>query len=159
MKYFCLMKIFLIVPVFLCLFSYTAAAESGRFVAGDCTDSLGRVAPTRLDAGTSGVTVAWDVSLYGMCGTDGRLPFWAVTNRRGLFPRSLGPSSSGSRDGGRFTGGGLVTYGADVSYMTGAGIVLDAGVSLAGYGAPGDWAGMVDRPSCAVDRFCAFCDR
>ena len=145
MKYFFLMKIFLIVPVFLCLFSYTAAAESGRFVAGDCTDSLGRVAPTRFDAGTSGVTVAWDVSLYGMCGTDGRLPFWAVTNRRGLFPRSLGPSSSGSRDGGSFTGGGLVTGGADVSYMTGAGIVLDAGVSLAGYGAPGDWAGMVDR--------------
>ena len=142
MKYFFLMKIFLIVPVFLCLFSYTAAAESGCFVAGDCTDSLGRVAPTRLDVGTSGVTVAWDVSLYGMCGTDGRLPFWAVTNRRGLFPRLLGPSSSGSRDGGRFTGGGLVTGGAEVSDMTGAGIILDAGGVLAGKGGAGGGGGM-----------------
>ena len=116
-----------------------------HFIVGSSADSLGHVVPARLEAVQRHGTVAWDVSLYGIGGSDGRMPFWAVTNRRGLFPQSLGPSALGSRDGGRFTGGGIVTGGADVSYMTRSGIVLDGGLSLAGYGAPGDWNGMVDR--------------
>ena len=116
-----------------------------HFFVGSSADSLGHVTPARLEVMKGHGTVAWDVSLYGMGGSDGRMPFWAVTNRRGLFPQSLGLSSPGSRDGGRFTGGGLATGGADVSYMTRSGIALDGGLSLAGYGTPGDWKGMVDR--------------
>ena len=116
-----------------------------HFIVGASGDSARVVYPAIVPLESKGAALAWNVSLYGMGGTGGRLPFWAVTNRRGLFPQSLGPSASGSRDGGRFIGGGLVTGGADVSYMTRSGIVLDGGLSLAGYGAPGDWKGMVDR--------------
>lgn len=116
-----------------------------HFIVGASGDSARVVYPAIVPLESKGAALAWNVSLYGMGGSDGRMPFWAVTNRRGLFPQSLGLSASGSRDGGRFTGGGLVTGGADVSYMTRSGIVMDGGLSLAGYGAPGDWNGMVDR--------------
>ena len=116
-----------------------------HFIVGAFGDSARVVYPAIVPLESKGAALAWNVSLYGMGGTGGRLPFWSVTNRRGLFPQSLGLSASGSRDGGRFTGGGLVTGGADVSYMTRSGIVMDGGLSLAGYGAPGDWNGMVDR--------------
>ena len=116
-----------------------------HFIAGACGDSTGVVHPARVPLESKGAALVWDVSVYGFAGTDGRLPFWAVTGRRGLFPASLGLAGHGSMEGGGFSGGALVTGGADWSYRTARSIVLDAGISLAGYGAPGDWKGMVDR--------------
>ena len=116
-----------------------------HFIAGTCGDSTGVVHPARVPLESKGAALVWDVSVYGFSGTDGRLPFWAVAGRRGLFPASLGLAGHGSMEGGGFSGGALVTGGADWSYRTAWSIVLDAGISLAGYGAPGDWKGMVDR--------------
>lgn len=138
-------SIVLMVLLTLALCCRVSAQDIDCFIVDSRGDSLGHVTPARIEARAGQGAVHWDVSLYGMGGTNGRMPFWAVTNRRGLFPESLSPCSAGSRDGGRFTGGGLVTGGVDFSYMTWTGIILDAGFSLAGYGTPGDWKGLVDR--------------
>ena len=129
-----------------CLVSAQSIGTGGdHFIVGACGDSTGVVHPARVPLESKGSALVWDVSVYGFSGTDGRLPFWAVTGRRGLFPASLGLAGHGSMEGGGFSGGALVTGGADWSYRTARSIVLDAGISLAGYGAPGDWKGMVDR--------------
>ena len=73
-----------------------------HFIVGAFGDSARVVYPAIVPLESKGAALAWNVSLYGMGGTGGRLPFWSVTNRRGLFPQSLGLSASGSRDGGRF---------------------------------------------------------
>ena len=49
----------------------------GHFIVGDRGDSLGHVAPARLEVMKGHGAVAWNVSLYGMGGTGGRCPFTA----------------------------------------------------------------------------------
>lgn len=91
--------------------------------------------------------VLWDVSLYGSGATHG-LPFWAVTNRRGLMPENLSTGKNRNLAGlGNNPGGlaGMMTAGVELAYMTRPEIVLSAGMSLAGYGIPGNWKGMIDR--------------
>lgn len=74
--------------------------------------------------------VRWNASLYGQASIEGRMPFWAVTNRNGLFPESSG---------------GILVGGADVFYRTKPQIDITSGISLAGAVTPGLCKGMVDK--------------
>lgn len=92
--------------------------------------------------------VNWDISLYGSGAKDG-MPFWGTTNRRGLFPSDLLTGGNRLLEGmgdNRSGASGVITAGAELAYMTGPGIVLSGGVSLAGYSTTcGLWRGIPDR--------------
>lgn len=89
----------------------------------------------------SSVVLDWEVSMSGLGSTAGNLPFWAVTNRRGLLPLSVpgypdwasGFSSEGiSGKGAAVSAGGLVTAGTSVSFRSESGLGIEAGISVAG---------------------------
>lgn len=91
--------------------------------------------------------VSWDVSLYGSGAKDG-MPFWGVSNRRGIVPENLltGGNRLLSGQGDNRSGlTGLLTAGAELMYVTRPGIVLSGGLSVAGYGTLDTWNGMIDR--------------
>lgn len=97
-------------------------------------------------AGRQGI-VSWDISVYGSGAKDG-MPFWGVTNRRGIMPENL--LTGGNRllagAGDNRSGAiGLMTAGAEVAYVTRPGIALTGGLSVAGYGTFDRWDGMLDR--------------
>ena len=96
--------------------------------------------------------VKWDISMYGFGATDGVMPFWSVTGKRGIFPSKLwNPKGYGSILSGSdeikqgFSAGGLMTAGADIAYMTRPEIEITAGLSIAGYGTDGGWNCLADR--------------
>ena len=65
--------------------------------------------------------VDWSISMYGFGATEASLPFWAVTNRHGIFPDAHG---------------GLVTAGVSLDYSLPHSWYIDSKVSLAGSAVP-----------------------
>lgn len=74
--------------------------------------------------------VDWSISMYGFGATEASLPFWAVTNRHGIFPDAHG---------------GLVTAGVSLDYSLPHSWYIDSKVSLAGSAVPGRFSGMADE--------------
>ena len=74
--------------------------------------------------------VDWSISMYGFGATEASLPFWAETNRHGIFPD---------------VHGGLVTAGVSLDYSLPHSWYIDSKVSLAGSAVPGRFSGMADE--------------
>ncbi len=75
----------------------------------------GSAAHQRSDSG-NGLSACWNVSMYGIAASEKSLPFWAVTNKGGLFPDARG---------------GMIAGAADLRYGFGKGWTLYGGTTLA----------------------------
>ncbi|MEE3390598.1 MAG: capsule assembly Wzi family protein [Candidatus Cryptobacteroides sp.] len=75
----------------------------------------GSAAHQRSDSG-NGLSACWNVSMYGIAASEKSLPFWAVTNKGGLFPDARG---------------GMIAGAADLRYGLGKGWTLYGGTTLA----------------------------
>lgn len=73
----------------------------------------------------------WDVSLYGAGASGKSLPFWAVTNKNGIFPNSHS---------------GFVVAGTDFKYASKPGIDVYAGFKFSGAVTPSVLAGVSAAP-------------
>ena len=89
-------------------------------------ETASSVAKDSVSAGS----VSWDVSMYGVGATENTLPFWAVTNRHGIFPD---------------THGGLLLGRTDLKYTAKPALDIYSGLSLAGSYTGSGMAGMVDE--------------
>lgn len=81
--------------------------------------------------------IDWDVSVYGAGASGKSLPFWAVTNKNGMFPDCRG---------------GLMTARTGLEYSMKSGIDLLAGVKLSGTAVPSSLTGIPVAPLLVTDK-------
>ena len=94
-------------------------------------------AAAALPADARTLDIDWDVSVYGAGASGKSLPFWAVTNKNGMFPDCRG---------------GLMTARTGLEYSMKSGIDLLAGVKLSGTAVPSSLTGISAAPLLVTDK-------
>ena len=94
-------------------------------------------AAAALPADARTLDIDWDVSVYGAGASGKSLPFWAVTNKNGMFPDCRG---------------GLMTARTGLEYSMKSGIDLLAGVKLSGTAVPSSLTGIPAAPLLVTDK-------